>query len=220
MTCIPAPACKAALRQASVRWPGRRTSSDGICASPQHTKQNPTSDHEVGLAFDLSHDPDHGVDTFLIADLMRRHPDPRVKYVISNHRIWNPSIAPDWRTYVGVNPHTHHMHVSIKAASRDDTSEWWGVYQAASSVQPSSAPHREDEMRSYYVMNIEPNGLGKLTISDIRFDHTAAVTIKANDDGGLVDATIQPFEGFKGMLALAAKGKPGLVGVIVSHTAA
>lgn len=128
MGCVPAPACKAALAQATKRWPGRRTSSDGVCASAQHSKQNPTSDHETGNAFDLSHDPEHGVDTYALADMMRRNPDPRVKYVISNGRIWNPSISPNWRKYTGANKHDHHMHVSIIPGARGDRNDWWDRY--------------------------------------------------------------------------------------------
>lgn len=128
MTCTPAPTCRAALTEATHRWPGRRVTSDGICASAAHHTQNPTSDHELGNAFDLSHDPDHGVDTYHLADLMRLHPDPRVKYVISNSRIWNPAISSAWRAYSGVNPHTHHMHVSIKPTARNDLAPWWDRY--------------------------------------------------------------------------------------------
>lgn len=141
MTCTPAPSCKAALKQATARWPGRRTSSDGICASAQHHVQNPTSDHETGNAFDLSHDPEHGVDTYALADLMRRNPDPRVKYVISNGRIWNPSISPNWRAYHGSNKHDHHMHVSIVPGARGDTGDWWGRY-----FPTSHAASQEDDM--------------------------------------------------------------------------
>lgn len=118
-----APACKAALTQATALWPQRLRLSDGILASVAHTKTNPTSDHELGNAFDLTHDPAHGVDCHLLAQQVTA--DRRVKYIIWNRCIWNPAVSPRWRAYTGSNPHTKHMHVSIRAACRDDTSPWW-----------------------------------------------------------------------------------------------
>lgn len=123
MACTPAPACKAALLEASHRWPGRSRVSDGICPSLAHTAANPTSDHELGNAFDLTHDIEHGVNCHDIAEYVKY--DPRIKYVIWNRRIWNPSVIRRWRTYNGPNGHTHHMHVSILPGARDDTRSWF-----------------------------------------------------------------------------------------------
>lgn len=142
MGCTPAPACRAALDQATASWPTRNRSSDGICASPKHTTQNPTSDHERGNAFDLTHDPVGGPDCNDWAEAVKASGDPRVKYVIWNHRIWNPSVSPAWRPYSGSNPHTHHMHVSIHASGRDDLRPWpWST----GTVPP---PIPEDDMFS------------------------------------------------------------------------
>ena len=125
MGCTPAPACVAVREQADALWPDRSRTSDGICASPKHTAANPTSDHELGNAVDLTHDPAHGVDTYWLADQLRIHGDPRIKYVISNGRIWNPSISPNWRTYSGSNRHDHHVHISIHASARNDARPWF-----------------------------------------------------------------------------------------------
>lgn len=230
MACVPAPACKAALTQATRRWPGRRTSSDGICASPQHHQQNPTSDHELGNAFDLSHDPEHGVDTYLLADLMRRNPDPRVKYVISNSRIWNPSISRDWRGYHGANQHTHHMHVSIVPTARGLTNDWWSRYfpkvHSTSVGTPVVAP-QEDFMRKYVVVDIpkpRADGAQVVGVPGVLFSKTAAATIKANDDGHPVPATVQTCA-YGDALVLSftgIDGKPvpsGKVGVVLALTA-
>lgn len=124
MGCTPAPACKALLWQAELLWPNRSTASDGICASPKHTQQNPTSDHEIGNAADLTHDPVNGCDAHAIAERLKASGDPRIKYVISDGRIWNPAKSPNWRAYTGSNPHTKHIHVSIHAHLRDDVSAW------------------------------------------------------------------------------------------------
>lgn len=146
MGCTPAPACKAALSEALRRWPNRNVASDGICASPRHTQQNPTSDHEVGNAFDLTDDPTSGCHAhLLVASAVARH-DKRIKYAISQGRIARsydkPGIAAwTWSKYTGSNPHTKHAHVSIKAEFRNDTSPWFPT-----KVAPDNAPQEVDEL--------------------------------------------------------------------------
>lgn len=116
----PAPACLRALADATARWPLRDRRSDGIMGDQRH--QAKPSDHNLGNAFDIDHDPDHGVDIAELADLALT--DPRTKYVIRNGEIWNASIVAAWRPYKGDNQHRHHMHVSIHASMRDDVSPW------------------------------------------------------------------------------------------------
>jgi hypothetical protein len=103
--------------------PDRDKSSDGIRARKAHSRVNPNSDHEphvmdgdVGVftALDISHDPARKVDSYKLADILKQNKDPRIKYIISNHRIWNPSIADKWRPYKGRNPHDMHVHVSCR----------------------------------------------------------------------------------------------------------
>lgn len=121
MSCVCAPACEHALDEATRRWPGRDTSSDGCCGDPAH--QARVSDHNNGEAWDLDHDPAHGVDCNVLSEQVKD--DPRVKYVIWNRRIWNPSISRSWRPYTGDNPHDHHMHVSIQPWARNQTQDWF-----------------------------------------------------------------------------------------------
>lgn len=118
-----ASACRAALAEATRLWPNRSRASDGILPSAAHTIANPTSDHELGNAFDLTHDPAHGVNCHVLSQFVTT--DPRVKYVIWDRQIWNPSVSRWWRQYEGVNPHSTHMHVSIRSACRNDMSPWW-----------------------------------------------------------------------------------------------
>lgn len=125
MGCTPAPACRAALDEATRLWPTRNRASDGICGDASHQARR--SDHNLGNAWDLTHDPAAGVDCNQLAEQMIH--DPRVTYVIWNRRIYNRSVASRWRTYTGSNPHTHHMHVSIGAASRGDVRPWFTTRQ-------------------------------------------------------------------------------------------
>lgn len=129
MPCTPAPAARALLQQASQRWPGRSTATDGICASPQHTKQNPTSSHETGNAVDLTADDAKGVVLEQIAEgLVQRakEGDPRARYIIYNKKIRQRRKGWIIETYTGKNPHVSHLHVDIEPAFRDDTSNWFG----------------------------------------------------------------------------------------------
>lgn len=117
----PSPAAAALLRQATALWPKRSKASDGLLPSLAHIKQNPNSDHNTGLAVDLTHDPKHGVDC---ADLFKRLiEDDRVLYLIFNRRIWVKGKGTS--AYSGINPHTKHLHVSIKASKANDTSKWF-----------------------------------------------------------------------------------------------
>lgn len=123
---VPAPTCRVALAEATQRWPNRRRASDGIMGDSAHCPG--PSDHCTGNAFDLTHDPSHGCDAHAFVEGLKQRRDERVKYLISNQRIWNPAISPDWRAYSGSNPHTSHAHVSIHDNARDSTAPWWDVH--------------------------------------------------------------------------------------------
>lgn len=137
-----APACKAALAEASRLWPRRRTTSDGILSSSAHQRQNPSSDHDYGRAWDLSHDPASGCDAHALVRAIVARRDPRVKYAISNRRIWSAARASEgWRPYSGSNPHTSHAHVSIYAGAVNDTRSWF----RGTAPVPAPAPTTKEE---------------------------------------------------------------------------
>lgn len=126
-TCRPAPSLLELTRQADARAPGRSDASDGICASAQHTAQNPGSDHEPhvvidGTAYatakDLTDDKAGGMDADAWADWLVETRHPAVKYVIRNREMASSYPARGypawtWRPYTGPNPHVSHTHVSI-----------------------------------------------------------------------------------------------------------
>lgn len=152
MTCIPAPACKDALEEATKRWPNRKRGADGICSSPEHrardAKLGINSDHDTGDAFDLTHDPAHGVDCAALAAVLIARRDPRVKYLIWNRMMWRSYDRPATKsgrpflkawisepyTVAGGDPHTGHLHVSIVAGARNVRGAWW------------TTPSQEDDM--------------------------------------------------------------------------
>lgn len=130
------PAIRAALRDANAAWPGRRKQSDGTIGDLAHQfKPGPdgklgtaddvpnNSDHNIGNAVDITHDPASGCDGAEILRLALL--DDRLQYGIFNAVIRNVDIngaAP--RPYKGANKHTHHVHLSMKALRRGDGKPW------------------------------------------------------------------------------------------------
>jgi hypothetical protein len=83
----------------------------------------------VVSALDLTHDPKNGFDSYAFAEHLRRTKDPRIKYVISNRRIFSSVTRPwEWRKYTGSNGHTSHVHVSVHMAkSHYDNGKDWNI---------------------------------------------------------------------------------------------
>ena len=123
------PAAIAVLRQATALVPKRNKVSDGLLPSKAHIKASPNSDHNTGLAVDLTHDPKAGIDCAEIFEKLKE--DNRVSYLIFNKKIWSRDKAKSGnRPYSGSNPHTKHLHISINADSANDTSPWfWWMNQ-------------------------------------------------------------------------------------------
>src|ERR1041385_3157781 len=98
------------------RWPDRSKESDGAIGDASHASRS--SDHNpwiedppgpnVVSAIDITHDPEHGFDSYSFAEWLRLGRDARIKYVISNRRIFSSEVSPwTWRPYKGQNPHDH-----------------------------------------------------------------------------------------------------------------
>ena len=152
----PAPALLALLAQLDATWPKRQHAGGGILPSAEHSRKNPESDHEPGNALDIPLDAGHGPDLDALAQALLR--DSRTHYVIWNRRIANNAPmrtgkyrweAGEWRRYptewmiehgsANANPHTDHLHVSVYASGRDDTSVWDLASAGGGGRGPSSA---------------------------------------------------------------------------------
>jgi len=137
------PAAIAVLRQATALAPKRNKASDGLLPSKAHIKASPNSDHNTGLAVDLTHDPKAGIDCAVIFEKLKE--DERVSYLIFNKKIWSRQLAKSGnRFYSGSNPHSKHLHISINADSANDTSPWFWwmnqpkvVNQVRAALQPA-----------------------------------------------------------------------------------
>lgn len=122
--------------QFNERFPRRNKASDGTIGDSKHASR--ASDHNphvrdagqgVVTALDITHDPKNGVDVHAICEYMRQRKDPRLKYCISNGRIFAGSAGPSpwiWRPYRGSNPHRAHAHWSVRATKGhyDDMRRW------------------------------------------------------------------------------------------------
>lgn len=121
-------------RQINEKFPDRDKSWDGGIGDEAHASRD--SDHNpwvredgtgIVTARDYTHDPEHGFDSYLFADQLRISRDPRIKYVISNGRIFSSTVSPwTWRKYNGSNKHDHHVHVSVLPEKKhyDDSAPW------------------------------------------------------------------------------------------------
>jgi hypothetical protein len=143
------------LLQVNAEAPHRSKASDGSIGDAAHASR--VSDHNpwvqlnglgIVTARDFTHDPAGGFDAYRFAEILKARKDPRIKYVISNRRIW--SLARDregWRPYNGENPHTHHTHVSCtyNPALFDRTNPWDLTPPAA-----PAAPEEDDMSQAQY----------------------------------------------------------------------
>lgn len=107
------------------RFPNRSKRSDGIVGDLAH--QSRVSDHNpdangVVHALDITHDPDHSLNIAVEVERLAASGDGRIKYLIANRRIWEPGKG--WQPYGGTNPHTDHMHISVRANNGDDPNPW------------------------------------------------------------------------------------------------
>lgn len=149
--------------QVNFHAPSRSKASDGWIGDAKHAAT--TSDHNpwvkdgktgIVTALDVTHDPAKGIDTWKLADHLRIKRDPRIKYVISNGRIFSSIVAPwTWRKYSGSNPHRSHIHVSVHSTKNHyDKETQWDLGLGAGATPPS--PPAPDDPASRPVLRKGP----------------------------------------------------------------
>lgn len=101
----------------NTRWPARSKRSDGTIGDTAHqasrSEHNPDSDGIV-RAIDITTD---GINVQQLLDATIG--DDRVHYVIHNRSIWSRAHGWRKRPYTGPNPHTSHVHISIRNATSE-----------------------------------------------------------------------------------------------------
>jgi hypothetical protein len=131
------PAATAVLRQATALWPKRKKASDGLLPSLAHIKASPNSDHNTGLAVDLTHDPKAGVNCDIFFEAFKK--DKRVSYLIFKGKIWSRQRKSEGnRKYTGSNPHDKHLHISINPDCASDTSDWFWWIESKPKKTPAT----------------------------------------------------------------------------------
>jgi len=141
-----APSLVALFTEVDKRWPNRSRKSDGWIGDTAH--QTRQSDHNpdpfpggVVRAVDITV---NGID---VEELLRAVVgDPRVWYVIYNRRIASATKGWGWQDYTGPNPHTAHVHISIKhtPSAESGTTRWLDAPKAPK--PPAAAPEEDNEM--------------------------------------------------------------------------
>lgn len=116
--------------QVNARHPSRSKASDGTIGDRAHASR--ASDHNpvggIVHALDLTNDPGKGFDAHALAEKIRASRDPRISYVISNRRIFSSTKSPfQWRRYTGSNPHSKHIHISIRRNPHADNTKDWSL---------------------------------------------------------------------------------------------
>jgi len=83
----------------------------GIMGDAKHQERD--SDHNTGDAQDF------GVSSIelgnqITAKLQKEAGNRKIKYIIFNNKIWNPSVSNEWRPFTGEDDHKTHVHVSYE----------------------------------------------------------------------------------------------------------
>lgn len=116
-------------KQIDEMFPGRSKVSDGFIGDASHMLKSNASDHNpnkdgIVLAFDVTHDPAHGLDIKQLAGWLMRSRDARIKYIIRNGEIMEPLKGWVWLKYKGADQHHQHMHLSVNAINCDVDTPW------------------------------------------------------------------------------------------------
>lgn len=114
--------------QVDAKFPKRNKASDGWIGDASHqarfSQHNP-NEHGVVCAIDITEDLAVGLDCNRLMAELDASNDPRIFYIIHDREIDN---SDDSRTpYHGSNPHTRHLHISVKydnAPLYDDGRQW------------------------------------------------------------------------------------------------
>jgi len=187
--------------EVDARFPDRDTASDGWIGDPSH--QARTSSHNPlwsapgewsGVVRGLDVDVDDGDPQADLRALLLEATigDPRVWYVISDRVIYSATYAWAARRYTGSNPHTQHVHVSLKetVAAWSDERPWLGPDRPPFKVRPRPVDLRYVREQFLWAVGAAPEGVGQEALNGV-----ARIQRALNDEyaaGLVVDGLVGP----------------------------
>lgn len=186
-------------RQVNAQYPTRSKASDGTRGDSSHAARK--SDHNedgrgIVHALDLTHDPRVGFDSYKFADWLLARQDARLSYIISDGRIGSGPGGQSpgkWRKYTGVNPHDHHVHISIRGPGYEDVDHDWNIGTTGVPVASAAQPRPTLKIGSVGVAVRELQIALRLPPDAIFGKATKAAVVKAQQSAGLVgDGIVGP----------------------------
>ncbi len=189
--------------EVNVKFPRRNKSSDGSIGDAAHASRS--SDHNpwiadppgpnVVSAIDITHDPKSGCDSYALAEFLRQKKDKRIKYVISNGKIFAGADGPNpwvWRKYSGSNKHDHHVHISVEdRKSLYDNTSPWGLFGS------DEMPEHEEEHPDPAPDTIRRGDIG----DDVRRLQTILGIAVDGDFGPKTEAAVRRYQSMQGLHA-------------------
>lgn len=147
-----APSLRNLFNEIDAAWPNRDRRTDGWIGDAAHQARQ--SDHNPdsrGIVHAIDVDKD-GIDPMYVVEQCISENRP-TEYVIWNRQIWSRTrdFAP--RPYTGSNPHTDHIHVSIRYGTAWEAATWsWGIASAVPGIGTGGMLGASDDMDEWGVL--------------------------------------------------------------------
>lgn len=144
-----APSLRRLFNEIDARWPNRDRRTDGWIGDAAHQARK--SDHNPdsrGIVHAIDIDRD-GIEPYSVVEACISENRP-TEYVIYNRQIWSRTRDFKPRAYTGENPHTSHIHVSIRYGTSWEADTWaWGVADIGKGVGSADKPGPGDDMGNW-----------------------------------------------------------------------
>lgn len=141
-----APTLRRLFLEVDLNWPNRSHRLDGWIGDAAHQARE--SDHNPdsrGIVHAIDIDR-NWIDTLFVVEQCISENRP-TEYVIYNRQIWSRTRDFKPRAYTGENPHTDHIHVSIRYGATYEADTWaWGVAPGGPNVGQVPRPGPSDDM--------------------------------------------------------------------------
>ena len=144
-----APSLRNLFNEIDAVWPNRDRRTDGWIGDAAHQKRQ--SDHNPdsrGIVHAIDIDKD-GITPLYVVEQCISESRP-TEYVIWDRQIWSRSRDFRPRKYTGSNPHTSHIHVSIRYGTHWESANWgWGIASAIPGIGQGALLGATDDMSEY-----------------------------------------------------------------------